>query len=227
LTNVLHDNPSPEEFPWDVRLLIGYDVSRAMEYLHNISPPIIHRDLRSPNVFVSSLVPSDKFHAKVGDFGMSQHIASAFNEILPTWQWLAPEVINPTSISYDEKSDVYSFAIVMWEMISCKHPFAEYDEFVTKQAHTLTDKELADPQYLTQLQTHGFIIEGKVATKEEFKRHDIISAIINKDLRPSIAPNACVDWFSDLVKKCWVKDPQQRPAFKDIVNEFNKRCIGQ
>ena len=44
---------SPDTYSWKLRLRIAFDVAKGMQYLQNISPPIIHRDLRSPNIFVS------------------------------------------------------------------------------------------------------------------------------------------------------------------------------
>lgn len=49
------------------------------------------------------------------------------NETLPTWRWLAPEVINITSEIYDERSDIYSFGIICYELASLSIPFEEYD----------------------------------------------------------------------------------------------------
>src|SRR5690349_16448539 len=75
---------------------------------------------------------------KVADFGLSRQAAPQLNELLPTFQWLAPEVIDPSSLSgYDEKADIYSFGIVCWEIANCMNnaPFSEYKypESVLKQ----------------------------------------------------------------------------------------------
>jgi hypothetical protein len=41
-----------QQITWKLRLLVALDIASGMAYLHNLTPPIIHRDLRSPNVFV-------------------------------------------------------------------------------------------------------------------------------------------------------------------------------
>ena len=46
---------------------------------------------------------------------------------LPTWRWLAPEVINVENIYYDEKADIYSFGMVLWEIVTGDAPFFEYE----------------------------------------------------------------------------------------------------
>jgi serine/threonine protein kinase len=41
-----------KDFPWEYRMRIALDIAKGMHYLQSITPPIIHRDLRSPNIFV-------------------------------------------------------------------------------------------------------------------------------------------------------------------------------
>ena len=50
-------NISADTYPWRLRMRIAYDIALGMQYLQNIQPPIIHRDLRSPNIFVSPSFP--------------------------------------------------------------------------------------------------------------------------------------------------------------------------
>src|SRR5690349_9446798 len=73
---------------------------------------------------------SSPINAKVSDFGLSRQVAPQLNETLPTWRWLAPEVIDPTnSRGYDETADVYSFGIVCWEIASnMDTPFGEFHD---------------------------------------------------------------------------------------------------
>lgn len=51
-------NTPVNTYPWELRLKIALDVARGMEYMHNITPSVIHRDLRSPNIFVCFSIPS-------------------------------------------------------------------------------------------------------------------------------------------------------------------------
>ena len=96
---------------------ICLDCARGMNYLHQQSPPIIHRDLKSHNLLV------DKFwNVKVCDFGLSRMIAQ--NQTMTacgTPSWTAPEVLR--NERYTTKADVYSFGVVVWEMFARADPF--------------------------------------------------------------------------------------------------------
>ncbi|OHT00979.1 TKL family protein kinase [Tritrichomonas foetus] len=98
------------------RTLIALDVARGMEYLH--SRGIIHRDLKSLNVLLDS-----KKRAKIGDFGLSKIKSSApMTGLIGTTLWMAPEVLLSTPF-YDEKVDVYSFGILLWELLTGCAPY--------------------------------------------------------------------------------------------------------
>jgi serine/threonine protein kinase len=64
-----------------------------MAYLHGRSPPVLHRDLKSPNVLLASV--DGRLCAKVADFGVAQAIASrgATGRVVQNPTWLAPEIM--------------------------------------------------------------------------------------------------------------------------------------
>lgn len=94
------------------------DVAMGMNYLHLCS--VIHRDLKSGNILIDShgLV-------KISDFGLSCLLDNGSTSDLTaetgTYRWMAPEVIRHEP--YSSKADVYSFGIVLWEMIAKDQPF--------------------------------------------------------------------------------------------------------
>ncbi len=115
------------DIPWRLRLRICLDIAKGVQYLHSLIPPVVHRDLRSPNVFLVTTDPNAPVVAKVADLGMAVFSHNKMRRQLATWQWLAPEVINLTRIGYDIRSDIYSFAIVMYEVLTRNFPFiADY-----------------------------------------------------------------------------------------------------
>ncbi|CAI5741132.1 unnamed protein product [Hyaloperonospora brassicae] len=98
-------------------LRMTIDTSRGMAYLHSMKPPIIHRDLKSMNILVSST-----WGAKVSDFGLSREKSvDETMSVTGTPLWLPPEMIRGER--YTEKADVYSFGIVLAELDTRKIPY--------------------------------------------------------------------------------------------------------
>ncbi|XP_059318413.1 serine/threonine-protein kinase STY13-like [Lycium ferocissimum] len=92
------------------------DVARGMEYVHDLN--LIHRDLKSDNL----LIAADK-SIKIADFGVAR-IEVQTEGMTPetgTYRWMAPEMIQHRP--YTHKVDVYSFGIVLWELITGMLPF--------------------------------------------------------------------------------------------------------
>ena len=99
---------------------IALAVSSGMHYLHSRDPPILHLDLKSPNILVD-----EKWRVKIADFGMSRErfstLASARSEFHGTPEWMAPEMLRAEP--YDERADIYSFGVVCWELLTTRTPW--------------------------------------------------------------------------------------------------------
>ncbi|GJN00225.1 hypothetical protein PR202_ga17640 [Eleusine coracana subsp. coracana] len=93
--------------------------ARGMNYLHNCTPLIVHRDLKSPNLLVDK-----NWVVKVCDFGLSRIKHSTFlssRSTAGTAEWMAPEVLrNEPS---DEKCDVFSYGVILWELCTLLQPW--------------------------------------------------------------------------------------------------------
>ncbi|KAL0586350.1 hypothetical protein ABG067_003963 [Albugo candida] len=163
------------------------DTARGMHYLHQFRPPILHRDLKSPNL----LVEKQSLTIKIADFGLARvkEQIHTMTGNCGTTQWMAYVVSSPLCYrsdvcvdrpevlgnrKYTEKADVYSFGIVVWEIFTSRCP---YDD-------------------MNQIQT--------------------ALCVLNYDLRPPI-PSKCPRFFSRLMRTCWRRDPELRPSFYRIV----------
>ncbi|KAI6695369.1 hypothetical protein NL676_023079 [Syzygium grande] len=112
--------------PLDLKLSIGFalDIAGAMEYLH--ANNIIHRDLKPSNL----LLTEDKKHLKLADFGLArEEVSTEMTGEMGTYRWMAPELYSTepcprgTKRHYDHKADVYSFSLILWELLTNKTPF--------------------------------------------------------------------------------------------------------
>ncbi|KAF7144004.1 hypothetical protein RHSIM_Rhsim05G0052200 [Rhododendron simsii] len=97
-------------------LRVAIDISKGMDFLHQNN--IIHRDLKAAN-----LLMDEHDVVKVADFGVARVKAQSgvMTAETGTYRWMAPEVIEHRS--YDHKADIYSFGIVMWELLTGKIPY--------------------------------------------------------------------------------------------------------
>ncbi|XP_023537262.1 uncharacterized protein LOC111798390 [Cucurbita pepo subsp. pepo] len=106
------------------RLIIAMDAAFGMEYLHGKN--IVHFDLKCENLLVNMRDPHRPV-CKIGDLGLSkvrQHtlVSGGVRGTLP---WMAPELLSGKSNMVTEKIDVYSFGIVMWELLTGDEPYSD------------------------------------------------------------------------------------------------------
>ncbi|XP_015922325.1 mitogen-activated protein kinase kinase kinase 7 [Parasteatoda tepidariorum] len=91
--------------------------ANGVAYLHNMKPPLIHRDLKPPNL----LLINGGTVLKICDFGTACDIHTNMTNSKGSAAWMAPEVFEGST--YSEKCDVFSWAIILWEVLTRKKPF--------------------------------------------------------------------------------------------------------
>ncbi|XP_057227081.1 receptor-interacting serine/threonine-protein kinase 2 isoform X1 [Malurus melanocephalus] len=129
LNQLLHGKDVYPDIPWCLRFRILYEIALGVNYLHNMNPPLLHHDLKTQNILLD-----DEFHVKIADFGMSKWRVVSMSQSrsessLPeggTIIYMPPEDYNPSQKTRASvKHDIYSYAVIMWEVMSRKQPFAE------------------------------------------------------------------------------------------------------
>lgn len=124
---------------WHRRLMLALGAARGIAYLHElVNPPIIHRDIKSTNILLD-----EKKIAKVADFGLSkigpgegsgkQHVST---QVKGTLGYLDPEYYLSQQLT--EKSDVYSYGVVLLELLTARAPI-KHGKYVVREVKAAID----------------------------------------------------------------------------------------
>ncbi|KAK3165002.1 hypothetical protein QOZ80_1AG0027660 [Eleusine coracana subsp. coracana] len=105
---------------WENRMKVLLGTAKALAYLHEaIDPKVVHRDIKSSNILID-----DEFNSKVSDFGLAKLLNSDKSHIntrvMGTYGYVAPEYANSGMLN--EKSDIYSFGVVLLESVTARDP---------------------------------------------------------------------------------------------------------
>ena len=183
-------------FTTRLRIQMITEIAVHLANIHNHK--IAHRDIKSKNILLQP-----ELSPIFIDFGFANKSESYCGTI----EYMAPEIILSTSTEIDfYKSDVYSFAILFWEIFTCKQPWSSGDEYVEDLFVKIEDTDS----------------EEEISEKLETRRlgEFILSQQVIGGSRPS------VDKFPNGIKKlldaCWNKDPMKRPTMNKIVEILNK-----
>ncbi|KAL6964018.1 hypothetical protein U1Q18_035025 [Sarracenia purpurea var. burkii] len=168
LKDHLH-TPGRTPLSWQTRIQIATDVANALEYLHfYCDPPLCHRDIKSSNILLD-----EGFVAKVADFGLAHASKDgsicfepvSTTDIRGTPGYMDPEYVVTQELT--EKSDVYSYGVVLLELITARRAIqdnknlVEWSQvFINSESRfpELVDPTIADSFDLDQLQTAVTIV---------------------------------------------------------------------
>ncbi|KAK4406666.1 putative serine/threonine-protein kinase [Sesamum angolense] len=117
----LHGDVGPcSPLTWDIRMNIILGTAKGLTYLHEgLEPKVVHRDIKSSNILLDR-----QWNAKVSDFGLAKLIGSERSyittRVMGTFGYVAPEYASTGMLN--ERSDVYSFGILIMEIITGRNP---------------------------------------------------------------------------------------------------------
>ncbi|KAJ4836502.1 hypothetical protein Tsubulata_035491 [Turnera subulata] len=117
----LHGDVGPRSpLTWEIRMNIILGTAKGLSYLHEgLEPKVVHRDVKSSNILLDRL-----WNSKVSDFGLAKLLFSdscyITTRVMGTFGYVAPEYASTGMLN--ERSDVYSFGILIMEIISGRNP---------------------------------------------------------------------------------------------------------
>ncbi|XP_006880582.1 PREDICTED: receptor-interacting serine/threonine-protein kinase 2 [Elephantulus edwardii] len=127
LNELLHRKTEYPDVAWSLRFRILHEIALGVNYLHNMNPPLLHHDLKTQNILLDN-----EFHVKIADFGLSKWRMMSLSQSRSsksapeggTIIYMPPENYEPGQKSRASvKHDIYSYAIITWEVLSRKQPF--------------------------------------------------------------------------------------------------------
>ncbi|KAI5062758.1 hypothetical protein GOP47_0023297 [Adiantum capillus-veneris] len=175
---------------WPTRHRIALGVAQALVFLHRgCGYKILHRDLKSTNILLDM-----DLNPKVSDHGLVHLVAGRQIDVVETPGYTAPEVL--TSKKYSEKADIYSYGVVLLELITGKKAVS----YVRERAMTLTN--------------------WVVRLHKERRGREVMDALVLKTCPLPEYLDRCLD----LAVLCIDTDPNSRPTVAEIVSIVEGCC---
>ncbi|KAJ3607577.1 hypothetical protein NHX12_024628 [Muraenolepis orangiensis] len=140
-------------------------ILKGLHFLHTRTPPIIHRDLKCDNIFITGPTGS----VKIGDLGLATLKRSSFaKSVIGTPEFMAPEMYEE---KYDEAVDVYAFGMCLLEMTTSEYPYSECQN-AAQIYRKVTSGIKPDSFFKVKVPELKDIIEGCIHMDKE-ERHTI------------------------------------------------------
>lgn len=181
------------QLDWIRRVMVALGSARGLQYLHELAdPPIIHRDIKSNNVLLD-----ERLNAKVADFGLSKPFGDTekgyvTTQVKGTMGYLDPEYFMTNQLT--EKSDVFSFGVVMLEMVLARRPIHQ-GKYIVKEIKALMDK-----------------------AKDLYGLHEIMDPVLLQSTTMLVG----LEKFVDLALKCVDESGAKRPTMGEVVKEIEE-----
>ncbi|XP_076013088.1 serine/threonine-protein kinase WNK2 isoform X10 [Genypterus blacodes] len=201
-------------------------ILKGLHFLHTRTPPIIHRDLKCDNIFITGPTGS----VKIGDLGLATLKRASFaKSVIGTPEFMAPEMYEE---HYDEAVDVYAFGMCMLEMATSEYPYSECQNAaqiyrkVTSGVKPASYSKVSDPEIkeiIGECICHRW--------EERYSIKDLLNhAFFAEDTGVRVELNEEDDGKkSSIALKLWVEDPKKlKGKYKDTgVIEFTFDLVNE
>ncbi|XP_009571114.1 PREDICTED: serine/threonine-protein kinase WNK3-like, partial [Fulmarus glacialis] len=181
-------------------------ILKGLHFLHTRTPPIIHRDLKCDNIFITGPTGS----VKIGDLGLATLMRTSFaKSVIGSPEFMAPEMYEER---YDESVDVYAFGMCMLEMGTSEYPYSECQNAaqiyrkVTSGIKPASFDKVTDPEVKEIIE--GCIRQNKA---ERLSIRDLLNHVFfaeDTGLRVELAEEDG-GLESSLALRLWVEDPKK------------------
>ncbi|XP_024916133.1 serine/threonine-protein kinase WNK2 isoform X4 [Cynoglossus semilaevis] len=188
-------------------------ILKGLHFLHTRTPPIIHRDLKCDNIFITGPTGS----VKIGDLGLATLKRASFaKSVIGTPEFMAPEMYEE---HYDEAVDVYAFGMCMLEMATSEYPYSECQNAaqiyrkITSGVKPASFSKVSDPEIkeiIGECICHRW--------QERYSIKDLLNhAFFAEDTGVRVELNEEDDGKkSSIALKLWVEDPKKlKGKYKD------------
>ncbi|XP_074275089.1 leucine-rich repeat receptor protein kinase HPCA1-like [Silene latifolia] len=177
---------------WRRRIKVALGTARGLAYLHELAnPPIIHRDIKPNNILLDQ-----NLNAKVSDFGLSKPVIDdgkghMMTEVKGTMGYLDPEYYMTQKLS--EKSDIYSFGVLMLELVTGKPPI-EKGRYIVREVTNVMDR-----------------------AKDLYGLHEFLDPAVG----PDVALKG-FEKYVDLALRCVEESGDDRPVMSEVVKQIEE-----
>ncbi|XP_040264731.1 serine/threonine-protein kinase WNK2 [Bufo bufo] len=226
-------------------------ILKGLHFLHTRAPPIIHRDLKCDNIFITGPTGS----VKIGDLGLATLKRTSFaKSVIGTPEFMAPEMYEE---HYDESVDVYAFGMCMLEMATSEYPYSECQNAaqiyrkVTSGVKPASFEKVSDPEIkeiigecicknkeeryeIKNLLSHAFFAEDtgvrvELAEEDHGRKSTIALRLWVEDpkkLKGKPKDNGAIEFTFDLEKET-PEDVAQEMVESGFFHESDVKIVGK
>ncbi|XP_036108418.1 serine/threonine-protein kinase WNK1 isoform X3 [Molossus molossus] len=182
-------------------------ILKGLQFLHTRTPPIIHRDLKCDNIFITGPTGS----VKIGDLGLATLKRASFaKSVIGTPEFMAPEMYEE---KYDESVDVYAFGMCMLEMATSEYPYSECQNAA---------------QIYRRVTSKSILLFLMDFTKKDFCSVFVIvnshccccpqKDCVNEGVKPASFDKVAIPEVKEIIEGCIRQNKDERYSIKDLLN---------